>query len=198
MSDEEIVEEQGDDVRELIEQIRRCGTLFYESELSGPHFAYEPEIPQAHANTDKLPDEVIKSVDVHVIFKLLQEHEQLPSLQHCTVCDKDVGVILPCKPTPLRAQLDTVCDQCREYMRCGIIMIEIKDKGVRGKGWCVTNEACILHMYKNEPDMMNTILKERGVFIYSEDWTALCLPRGKYENSLPAKFQPIMETQSEC
>jgi hypothetical protein len=195
MDDDEIAEEQRSDELFIIDQIRRCGTLFYESELPSPKFTPVTFDHQRRPLPEEVIPEAYKPLNkVDEIFHRLQECKQLPSLQRCSICSEDVGVLFNYRPTPLRVSSDYTCEQCREYMQIGIIMIEIKDgedPNNRGVGWCVVNEACIRHIFRDAPEMMNKVLKDRGVFVTSTDWTRLYLPR--YGNFIPEGYRPLIE-----
>ena len=106
---------------------------------------------------------------------------------HCFFCGEATGVAL-CGALPGDAKAPRAlpatdpCTQCAEYMKQGIILIEVADdtpegdqNPVRLGGWCVVRDSAISRII-TPPELVAQILKERMAFVPHDAWLHVGLP----------------------
>ena len=134
-------------------------------------------------------------------IKLSPQHGVNPSVEQCFVCMKDVGVVLFGKmkgdaEAPRQVCLgpsSPPCTECQGHMEKGVIIISVRDgeepeednvgnwNPYRTGGWCVVTDDFIKRVIKDDPELRDSILKKRMVFMPDEVWGWLELPRGEVD-----------------
>lgn len=117
------------------------------------------------------------------------EEKDFVGMDLCFICNEAKGVVLDTrlrKRLPRSAVYDREpCDQCKEYMKQGTILISVdekltgddRDNPYRTGGWVVVKEESLKSMIENE-DLLRSILTKRVCFIPDQVWDAWELPRG--------------------
>lgn len=128
-------------------------------------------------------------------IRLSPNHGINPAIPKCFFCLKDKNmVILPGRlkgdaKAPYGAVWDMEpCDECREHMKMGIILISCKDpspgKGnnpYRTGGWVVVAEDYIRRAIT--PELAQIICESRFAFVPDDAWDKMGLPRGPLESA---------------
>lgn len=131
-------------------------------------------------------------------IRVSEKHGVNPSVLHCPVCARSVGIALLGKlkddAEAPRAMMDRQpCDECRKMMKDGIVFISVRD-GEKGENpyrtghlVCVKEEG-VRRMLKNDTGLLDTVLQQRACFIEDSVWRQLGFPEGKHEHgdSAPA------------
>lgn len=127
------------------------------------------------------------------------EHGVNPTMTQCFYCGKDKDILLIGKPKPemykqglcdasgkMKMSIGVVdmepCNECRDYMEQGIILISAKDEDLGTKdpyrtgGWVVIKEEGFKEMI-NDPELLENVLKKRFCFVSDKVWDNLGLPR---------------------
>lgn len=102
-----------------------------------------------------------------------------PTIPICFVCGKEknetvlLGNSYRNKAPKNMCLNDEPCDQCKEYMKQGIILISVKDndKDCRTGNWCVIKEESFIKIFGKT--------KSRIVFIADTIWDKVGLPRAR-------------------
>jgi len=124
-------------------------------------------------------------------IRISERHGVNPSVEQCFVCMKDVGVVLFGKlkgdaEAPRQVCLNyEPCDECREYMEQGIILISVDESKSddmrnpwRTGGWVVVKEDLIERVFQ-PADTVVAILESRMAFVSDEVWDMMGIPRGE-------------------
>jgi len=141
--------------------------------------------------------------------KLSKKHGVNPSVEVCRICGEDMGVILfghitkrqaeamheagldiapePGVEAPRSICLGNVCDQCKEWMKEGVILIGVRDSDVgeenphrTGKLAAVKDEFIRLAVQPEE--LAAAILKKRVTYIPESAWEILGIDDMKAAN----------------
>jgi len=122
-------------------------------------------------------------------IRLSEKHGLNPSLSVCYLCGLDKNeVVIPGRlPGDAEAPRKAVwnkepCDQCKEYMTQGIILVGVNGPEVemqpfanRTGKFCVLKEEAIKRMLK-PGEMLNDIISKRVAFVPDDAWSVLRLP----------------------
>ena len=124
-------------------------------------------------------------------ISISEKHGVNPSLMQCFYCMRDVGVALLGKlpddaEAPRRICLNKEpCDECKKFMKAGIILISVRDDCKEGDddpyrtgAWVVVKEEALRRVVTT-PDLVDHICKVRFAFMPDEAWDGLGLPREK-------------------
>lgn len=117
-------------------------------------------------------------------MRISKKHGLNAGMSLCFFCgaSKDVilfGMLPGDKKAPYKTLMDQEpCDQCKEYMKQGIILIQISDDIVdrqnphRLGGFVVVKERALKNVIA-DPQTVRDIIKERWCFIPNASWTIL-------------------------
>jgi hypothetical protein len=138
-----------------------------------------------------------------------KKHGINPSMTQCFYCGEAKDIILVGSATkklkeagvdvsddgkmPMLAGVFDIipCDDCKEYMEQGIILISVRDgaKGIspyRTGGWVVIKEDAFQRAFNPEAisdqSIVESICKSRWAFLEDTVWDAVGLPRGEINN----------------
>ena len=124
-------------------------------------------------------------------IRISEKHGVNPCLVVCFFCNKDkneialLGKLKGDVEGPHRACLNMEpCDECKSFMKQGVILISCKDSDEGSKnpyktgGWIVVKEEVIDRMVSPK-ELAEVIKKKRVAFVPDEVWDALGLPRGE-------------------
>ena len=128
-----------------------------------------------------------------------------PSLINCFFCGKSKAVALlgihagtirkmlgmsPGMKAPRELVVDQEpCDECKDYMKEGVIFISVEDGQRENKArnprrtgrLCVLKDEGVIEMM-TPSELRDDILKQRICFIEDSSWGALCLPTEEIDN----------------
>lgn len=122
-------------------------------------------------------------------LRLSPEHGVNPTIPKCFLCGEDKNeIILMGKlkgdvEAPRGAVFDyEPCDKCKEHMNQGVILISVDEEKSKGDmknpyrtgGWCVVKDEVVGRMV-TDPELRETILKQRVAFIPDDAWELLGL-----------------------
>lgn len=124
-------------------------------------------------------------------IRVSPKHGLNPSMGICILCLQEDGtIVLPGmlagdEEAPRRAVWSRdPCDNCKEMMKIGVILISIDDKKTKDEndpyrtgGWVVVREAAI-HRIFPAGEKRDRLLEERAGYLTDEVWDAIKLPRG--------------------
>lgn len=125
-------------------------------------------------------------------IRLSKKHGVNPAIPLCYFCNKPknevilAGLMKGDIEAPRNAVWDTVpCDECKGYMKMGIILISVKDgesgdNPYRTGGWCVVKEEAVRAIFGED----SKALKTRVAFIGDSDWDIIGLPRNVAINNI--------------
>lgn len=124
-------------------------------------------------------------------IRLSPQHGVNPSLMVCYYCGEDKGIALmglirgkerSDPEAPRHVVLDKEpCDKCKEYMKEGVILIEVRDgehgdRPYRMGGYAVVRDDWIKRAIQ-PAELCADILKKRVTFIETSTWDMIGLPR---------------------
>lgn len=127
------------------------------------------------------------------MVRISEKHGVNPAIPKCYYCNEDKNMIILAgrlpgdKEAPRGAVWDMEpCDQCKEWMRQGIICISVKDPKTpdehinpyRTGNWSVVTEDFIRRVVE-DIEMREGICKRRVAFIPDDAWEMLGLPTHK-------------------
>jgi hypothetical protein len=129
-------------------------------------------------------------------IRVSPKHGVNPTIPICFFCAKQkneiilVGRLKGDIEAPQHLVWNNVpCDECKEWMKRGIILISIQDADVgkenpyRTGGWVVVTEEALARIVATK-SLLETILRERVVFIPDQVWDQIVLPRsGDYQET---------------
>jgi hypothetical protein len=129
---------------------------------------------------------------------LHKEHGVNPAIYDCFWCGKDMGLVLPGSRTKafkeagladssgkMKMNIGAIdhdpCDECKEYMKQGVILISVLDDDEGSKnpyrtgGFAVLKDEALPRLIEDE-GLVNHILKTRVSFVPDTVWNLLGLP----------------------
>jgi hypothetical protein len=115
-------------------------------------------------------------------IRLHKEHGLNPTIPTCFICGKEKNEVVLLgaafkEQAPMHMVLDkSPCDQCKEYMKLGVILISVKDGSdhedpYRTGGWVVVKKEAARRMFGE------SLGKSRMAFLEDTAWDKIGLPR---------------------
>lgn len=122
-------------------------------------------------------------------IRLSEKHGVNPSVSVCFYCGEDKNeLVLPGRlPRDAEAPRRAVwsmepCDQCKEWMAQGVVLISTRDGEAGGNDPYRTGQLCVikdeaLKRIVQPKELLDDILRRRFCFIEDQTWDAIGLPR---------------------
>lgn len=126
-------------------------------------------------------------------IRVSEKHGVNPSIEVCYLCGEDKGLILfgrmkGDEQAPHRVCINKEpCDKCKDYMKQGVILIEVRDgesgdDPYRMGGYAVVSQQFIERVIST-PELAQAMLKQRVAYIETSTWDMLGIPRGQKETA---------------